>query len=351
MYMEAIRLSLASAEEDRRKQEKEEAKKAKKEEKQKAKDAKKAAKEAKKSASGGGMYLASMNGSEANGFNGAESSTAAGTAAATGKGKAPASSGSDRSPASNLEASPKAPKDDPQAFLEQSRANIQSAPVSVPTPSQHLSSTTPPHRQASRHLSSASSVSSLNDSQEASPNTSGLHLDQTSTAGPYSETPPGGGAGTEPMFNFRSLAAVIGDEEDGKGGAAIEHLEHAQNKPSLPSPLGIGITKNGESSSPPKVSGTITPPERPLSAGERLFGVVSPSSPPASSPPRGGVGIGLGTVRELSSSPKTVTSARQEIGDEEDGGILTPHESNPYDAKHYGDISILDTTGPFSSAR
>jgi hypothetical protein len=348
MYMEAIRLSLNSAEEESKKQDKEEAKKAKKEEKQKAKDAKKAAKERKRSGSGG-LYSASVNESSASGFTGGESSITA-----AGKGKAPASSPSpDRT---NTAESSNIPKANPQAFLEQSRANIQSAPVPVPYPQTNLSSTPPAatHRQVLRHLSNASSLSSLNDSQETSPNASGLHVDQVvpaSASGQYSETPPGGGAGTEPMFNFRSLAAVIGDEEDDRGGAVVEHLEHAglhSSASGTPSPL--GMPENGESSSPPRIdtafasAGTITPPDRPLSAGERLFGVASPSSP--SSPPRGG----LSTVRELSMSPKTVRTASVTRQDD-DGGIITPTESNPYDAKHYGDISILDTTGPFRSAR
>jgi hypothetical protein len=360
--MEAIRLSLASAEEEQKKQDKDGAKRAKKEEKQKAKDAKKAAKEARRSGSGG-MYSASMNSSEANGFNAVESSTAAATA---GKGKAPASSGSDQAPASRHDSSSKTPKDDPQAFLERSRASIQSGTIPIPNPSPpqpqpHLLSTTPPRRQAMRHLSNTSSISSLNDSQDTSPSTSGLHIDQTTsssaTAGPYSETPPGGGAGTEPMFNFRSLAAVIGDEEDEKGGAAVEHLDNAA---APPSPLAGATNETGESSSPNRRAavGTVTPPERPLSAGERLFGVRGTSPPPSlsTSPPRGGGGAGLGTLRELSASPKTVVTTSRRHGDgdgdddDEDGGVVTPHASNPYDAKHYGDISILDS-GPFSSAR
>jgi hypothetical protein len=313
MYMEAIRLSLASAEEERKKQEKEDAKKAKKEEKQRSKDAKKAKKEERRRGSNTGLYAASFNESQASGL----SAEAAGAVGA-GKGKAPASSTPSPEPAS----SSKTPRDDPQAFLEQSRANIASAPLPVPAP--------PPHRQVLRHLSSTSSVSSLNDSGDTSPNASGLALDATTSpaaTGPYSETPPS----TEPMFNFRSLAAVIGTEEDGEGKPAVEHLENINP---TPSPQGSDIATG---SSPPK---TITPPERPLSAGERLFGSMSPPA----SPREGGfehsvLGVGI-------------PEPRKNAANAGDGGGLTPQESNPYDAKHYGDISVLDgMERGFGSAR
>lgn len=339
MYMEAIRLSLASAEEERKKQEKEEAKKAKKEEKQRAKDAKKAAKEAKRRGSSAGMYATSMNESQASGFTGNGESSAnhnrTRSSSGAGKGKAPVGS----STPSPEPAAAKTPKDDPQAFLEQSRANIQSTPVPVPQLSPVAAAnistgTTPPHHRTmmSRHLSSASSISSLNDSQETSPNASGLHLDQTSASataapqGPYSETPPA----TEPMFNFRSLAAVIGTEEDGEGhkegSPMIEHLEHApaSTNTHTPSPQPSPLAIAEGSGSPPKHGAPITPPERPLSAGERLFGAMSP----------------------LPGETQRSNQARNDSGngaENDDGGLLRPQESNPYDAKHYGDISILDT--------
>jgi hypothetical protein len=329
MYMEAIRLSLASAEEERKKQDKEDAKKAKKEEKQKAKDAKKAAKDAKRRGSGG-MYSASINDSQGSGFtgNGGESSSAMGrvrssSGAGSGKGKAPVSGTPSPEPPSTTR-----PRVNPQAFLEQSRANIQSAPVPILNPSTgstHLSTTPPPqgqsqtpHRTTLRHLSTASSISSLNDSNETSPNGSGLNLSQPAsppTQGPYAETPPS----TEPMFNFRSLAAVIGTEDDVEGGKAgspmIEHLENVTPSPQ-PSP--------GESSSLPKTE-AITPPERPLSAGERLFGATSAFAPPLDV--AAGLSVGHGGGRQP----------------------LSRQESNEYDAKHYGDISVLDAS--FGSAR
>jgi len=71
----------------------------------------------------------------------------------------------------------------------------------------------PARRSHLRHMSNASSSASS-------------FADPTSTqtfAG--SSTPPGGGAGMEPMFNFQSLAAMIGDEEKGDGSSHIEHQD------------------------------------------------------------------------------------------------------------------------------
>jgi len=56
------------------------------------------------------------------------------------------------------------------------------------------------------------------------PNASGTNI-----AGQSGGTPEGGdsngNAGSEPMFNFQSLAAMIGDEDDDKADAA-KHIEH-----------------------------------------------------------------------------------------------------------------------------
>jgi len=66
------------------------------------------------------------------------------------------------------------------------------------------------------------------------PNASGTNI-----AGQASGTPEGGdsngNAGSESMFNFRSLAAMIGDDDDDKADAAkhIEHLSEGQGESSL----------------------------------------------------------------------------------------------------------------------
>jgi hypothetical protein len=365
MMMEAIRLSLAAEEERKKKEENENAKNTKKEEKQKAKDAKKAEKAAKK----GGMYSAG-NSSSISQFAGSPEPLSSGN----GKGKAPDRSGEPQSvgsiplaePTSTLNTanSTRPPKVDPQAqrHLEQSRANIQ-PPTAAAEPSQSstlspataisLQKELPYHRHALRQLSNASSSASSfqesgadgSSSFEGSPNASGLQIDHPlMDDAPVSETPPGGGAGTEPMFNFRSLAAVIGDEDKDSSGNRVTHLEHAGTSAQA-SPLSTSFPKSplaasharGDSSSSGGVGLRVpTPPSRPLSTGERLFG-ANPSSPTSShSPPL---------------APKQSDSVVQlsAQGREEDSGVpLAPQASNPYDAKHYGDISVLDS-GPFSA--
>jgi hypothetical protein len=364
MMMEAIRLSLAAEEERKKKEEKESAKNAKKEEKQKAKNAKKAEKAAKK----GGMYSAGMNSSSTSQFAGSPEPSLSGN----GKGKAPDRGGEPQpggyiplvEPTStlNMANSTTPPMFDQQAqrHLEQSRANIQPTSFAEPSQPSMLSPTTaisyqkehPLHRHALRQLSNASSSASSfqesgaegNSSFSPSPNDSGLQIDHPLLDdAPVSETPPGGGAGTEPMFNFRSLAAVIGNEDKDSFGNMVTHIENAgtsaQASPlssSFPTSPLVPTHALGESSSEGGVTlRRLTPPSRPLSTGERLFGAtpsspISPHSPPA--PKQSDSGVQL--------------SAQ---GREEEGGIpLKPHTTTPYDAKHYGDISVLDS-GPFSA--
>lgn len=325
MMMEAIRLSLAAEEERKRKEEKEAARQAKKEEKAKAKEAKKAEKAAKKS----GMYPAGRNASSISQMTTGTTNTAATTgepSTVTGKGKAVDRSGNSEAEASS--SSPPLPqsdpKDDPQRHLEQSRAHIQSqgstsiseSPSSAPAPAALSPFTAftqqPYHRHALRQLSTASSsASSFTDAEglesepfparagssfEPSPNASGVNL---SSPNPFrrseqsfrSETPPGGGAGTEPMFNFRSLAAVIGDEEGEGDKTGAEHIEHANGSAMADSAMTIKGADSG------------------VGGGAGLL-----------VPPGGAEGEdGLG---------KSVTN-----------------KSDPYDAKHYGDISVLENMG------
>lgn len=267
MMMEAIRLSLAAEDDRKRREEKE----AKKEAKKKAKEDKKEAKQAEKLARKGGtsapMYGAGPNDS---------SSTWASTSMARstsnlgaqqmipeeevqGKGKAPAHefSGihplSDPSSTLNTEMREQgedvplptvaertgSESEDPQRHLEESRANLQPS-AAVPIP---IVSRMSPHM---RQLSSASSAaSSFNDSHPGSlqadsnfPSAGGSNLDVTSGGQDSAPVTPG----LEPMLNFRSLAAMIGDEE---GKDSSEHVEHATDPTSRaeeelkePSPTG-----------------------------------------------------------------------------------------------------------------
>lgn len=254
MMAEAIRLSLAAEDERKRREEKEASKEAKKKAKADKKEEKKAEKLAKRNGSSGGasssLYRAGTNDS---------SSTWASTSMVRstsnlgqqpaipeeepGKGKQPAQDFAGfnplQEPTSTLNrASP--PPSDAQKHLEESRANLQpSASSPLATPSQRA-----PHlRQLSNASSAASSFveSPTPGSQRAdstsnapSPNPSGLdvalgvppHLQQhdSSNVSSASGTPAATRA-TESMFNFNSLAAMIGQEDQQKSGN--EHIEHA----------------------------------------------------------------------------------------------------------------------------
>lgn len=254
MMMEAIRMSLAS-EEDRKKREDKEAKKA---EKQRAKDAKKAEKSSKKN---GAPYNPSMNASTSTWASMTRSSSNLGQSStsppppptSSGKGKAPLSANTSfgfnpsSEPSSTLNQLPEesadapapltnsvSPSEHPQRHLEAQRANLSQTPTRsqpIPLPTDH--------RAHLRHLSNASSVASSNNDSapssyhrppelgQPSNNASGTNLDNGNTETPdqYSGT-PGNGAGLEPMFNFRSLAAMIGDEEKHRDA---EHNEFIEN--------------------------------------------------------------------------------------------------------------------------
>lgn len=260
MMMEAIRLSIAAEEERKRKEEKEAAKEAKKEEKKKAKEAKRAEKAAKRTG-----YFPPVS-----------SDQAASSSGVAGKGKAVDRAGAaDVSPPSDVAAS--SSRDDPQRHLEHSRAHFHSQaadiPFSAPTDIPH-------HRTALRHLSTASSsVSSFAESVpdslrrgsatgfgasassfDASPNASGLNL---ATPQEGVDTPAATTPALEPMFNFRSLAAMIGDEEKGNGNA--QHIESvAEQNSSAKSGTNRARGDSGESSSssrpPPAIS--LQPPPK-----------------------------------------------------------------------------------------
>src|SRR5207244_1617756 len=66
-------------------------------------------------------------------------------------------------------------------------------------------------------------LSGSSSSFDGSPNVHGPRPDGKSS------TPPGGSTALEPMFNFRSLAAMIGDEEKGEGSSHLEHAPSSQD--------------------------------------------------------------------------------------------------------------------------
>ncbi|KAG8529928.1 uncharacterized protein KY384_005409 [Bacidia gigantensis] len=213
MMMEAIRMSLASEEERRRREEKE----AKKDTKKKEKEAKKAGKAAEKAARKAGPYPGSAN-----------ASTSAFQDSSQMAGKAKAASQNDEAYGDLL-----SPTANPQTHLERARAQIQTEGSPLPSPGIYAAlPLRPSHlRTQSNVSSSASSVeggsppgSLLQDLREpgssgdVSPAASGINMPGAGLSQePFlSGTPPGGGAGNEPMFNFRSLAAMVGDDDIGQ---------------------------------------------------------------------------------------------------------------------------------------
>jgi hypothetical protein len=288
MMMEAIRLSLA-AEEDRVKKA---SKGARKEGKKIAKEAKKEAKAADKAARKNSAPSASTSSSSLYpvGSNDSYASSSASTAMARstsnlgqqqasiaevseemeGKGKAPAHDFAGYKPTSESTSTLNTEiRDNPGArHLEESRANLtghqtqpQVRPVSPNPPVLPL----PTPLQNSAPVTSASSVaSSLTDRDDSAAHTPGLGADADSGT----DTPP-----AEPNFNFRSLAAMIGEEDEIEGRSSKsegngEHIEHA----SLPVPQttltpGRGRGDSGESSSsapPPNYLSTTSIPDAKL---------------------------------------------------------------------------------------
>lgn len=252
MVMEAIRMSLASEDERRKDEEKvlkKESKRLEKEAKKEAKAVRKAEKAAAK------MWPSDANRSTTSFSSRSETSlpTAESTSSAHGKGKAAQRAGPEASSdmegpswggrvsrRSDADSGPYNhpfvwdPQTDPQTHLERARAQLKPDLQSSNLPF-GTSAYRPSHlRTASNVSSSASSIneslpgSSRNpfhgssSSLEASPNVSGVNIGEASSSSEAfaSGTPPGGGAGLEPMLNFRSLAEMIGKDE----GISMPHL-------------------------------------------------------------------------------------------------------------------------------
>nr|OQO17579.1 hypothetical protein B0A51_15202 [Rachicladosporium sp. CCFEE 5018] len=294
MMMEAIRLSLAAEDDRKRRDDKE----MQKEHKKKAKEAKKEAKAAEKIAkkAGGGsstsLYPSGTNDSVSTW---ASTSMARSTSnlgqqpmipeeEIQGKGKAPVQDFAGYNPLTeptstlNTELGPERQSSgsqsppngrpratsNPQRHLEESRAMLQpsgSSPIPMPGMLSH-------HRQ----LSSASSVSSYVDStsgslRDISGNPSpGVGGPDVSAGGSIDGTPT-----TEPMLNFRSLAAMIGAEDStgalDKPSHQNEHLEHASPPPEQTATLAEPNRPRGDSgessaSAPPPIYVEESPGER-----------------------------------------------------------------------------------------
>lgn len=228
MLAEAIRLSLAAEEERKRKAEKEERKEAKKREKEERKAAKAAAKgqpysgSGHSSASGSTLSLPGLIGRR-RGNSAASNLRVEATTA-----RAMASAGSSSPPQSTAAANPNdkgkgVDRGPSQAPNESEPAGaVSTAPTSAPRPIP--SPAGPSHL---RQMSSASSVSSsLPESQSGSyqnpsylqaqdPHASGVSLGGKSDASEDAGGRSGEDNESEPMFNFRSLAEMVGVELEG----------------------------------------------------------------------------------------------------------------------------------------
>ena len=228
MMMEAIRLSLAS-EEDRRKREE---KDAKKDTKKRGKENKKAEKAARKA----GVYPSSANQSTAK-IDESIGETSASQGILTtlvGKGKATQQDPIvlPFQPSIN---STSYMAGDPQEHLERARAQILPGDAA----------TSFPHPYRPSHLRTLSNASSSGSSAEGS-NSGSIRTDRHGQVSPFnispdtcgtnnpspvpaqdtyiSGTPPGGGAGTESIFNFRSLAAMVGHDDGIKNATSERNL-------------------------------------------------------------------------------------------------------------------------------
>ena len=256
MMMEAIRLSLAS-EEDRRKREE---KDAKKDAKKREKENKKAEKAARKA----GVYPSSANQSTVgiDGSFGESSASQGDLTSMVGKGKATQQEPIVSPFQSNIN-STYYPAGDPQEHLQRARAQILPGDVATFS-SQSSQPYRPSHlRTLSNASSSASSAEGSNpasirtdhhgqsSSLNVSPNASGVNVLSTiPTQDTFIPgTLPSGGAGSEPMFNFRSLAAMVGDDDAFKDSTDEENNGHT-NTSDLPlggSPLDNATEANSES--------------------------------------------------------------------------------------------------------
>jgi hypothetical protein len=262
MMMEAIRLSLAAEEERKRREDKEAAKEAKKDTKKKAKELKKVAKA--QSRIGSGFHPIEIDGLD---------ESEAGSSAAASKGKQVDRTGgaAGTGPSSTINTS--ALKDDPQKHLEDSRAQIQRETSSGNLAPFDPFDEQPSHRSVLRSISNASSsASSFSESYqnslrqteqnnnangssvEPSPNASGLNINQI-------EASPQGTPGTEPMFNFQSLAETITPEEEGEkdsGPQFIEDVGSANGTSTKTLPTTESTAENAQSNGPGLEDSTLT---------------------------------------------------------------------------------------------
>jgi hypothetical protein len=211
MMMEAIRLSLASEEDRRKKEEKE----AKKEAKKKEKETKKAGKAAKKS----GLHTTNSNttgdveeSAPMARTESVASSVPSDDGAFSAKGK-----GVDRTASSPIAINDHSCATGSNSLDARSPSGTSQESLPLQFPSLLPE---PARRSHLRHMSTASSSASS-------------FVDSGSPGGFVGGNTPPGVNPMEPMFNFRSLAAMIGDEEKGDRASHIEHHDSSGKANSL----------------------------------------------------------------------------------------------------------------------
>lgn len=244
MMLEAIRLSLAAEEERKRKEEKEARKEAKKKEKA-DKKAEKAAKKSMYSASGtssasasGSALSLSLPGIGRRRGNSGSSTLLREAAMNADKGKSVDRSNNSGT-VSESSTVPIAIGKPAVSTLSSSRNHLETGLAAGPltdAPQTSPTATAPEKPSHLRQMSNASSpASSFMESLPGSLRNGGFHgssssLDSPNTSGTHigSGTPDrdaeSGSAGTEPMFNFRSLAEMMGREDEKEDAA--KHIEH-----------------------------------------------------------------------------------------------------------------------------
>ncbi|KAK5654332.1 hypothetical protein OQA88_7510 [Cercophora sp. LCS_1] len=298
MFAEAVRLSLASEDERKRKEEKESEKERKKEAKKREKEDRKAAKAVAKaeslenpggrsgqsSASGSSLSLPGLGFGRKRGNSGASNlRVEASVASAMATGGPPSAVASDANTKDKGKAVDRGLSATPGATS--ATVSDTSAPRPIPSP---LPSAGPSHL---RQMSSASSVSSsLLESQPGSfvsnshlqdPRSSGLSLG----ASEDDETDRDPSTSTEPMFNFRSLAEVVGVTLEGENaGRRLSRIE-AEKK--------AKEAADSQSSEDAKADGSVATEERVENASpvnpvglEQSISTIKPASPAAPSSPQ-----------------------------------------------------------------
>lgn len=222
MMMEAIRLSLASEEDRRKKEEKE----MKKEAKRRDKDAKKYEKSIRKS-----------------GISGTEAGSSTGLGAARLGASSSSSVIEEEDEGSFTEKGKEVDRAIPPASVPTTATAIAASSSAAVTPATVAegapsSSEDTTDRLANQAVATEpSKPSQLRNMASASSSFSSL---VESTADEHTTTVDGNQQTTEPMFNFRSLAEVIGDED--KAGEPTEHVEHMPIKAEQPEGSGSNHT-------------------------------------------------------------------------------------------------------------